>query len=336
MLLWIDGFEGYKTTGALTTALMLRRYASTYAAGDIVAGRVSGYAIKWTGTSANVTTNKLTTNNTIIVGCAFKFTTMAANPIMQLYDGATLGMSIRTVVGGELDVYLGTTRLAGTSTLSLATGVWYYIEFKVKCANSGGTYEIKVDNVSVLSDGSTDTQAGANAYHDTVTIIAATTNQYADDFYVCDSTGSLNNDFLGPCRVIAISPDGDSAVNWSTVYPALSDHHADVDDGALCDDDTTYVEDNTTGHRDLFDYANATIVTSIYGLSIETTCKVTDVNAVTLKTVIVSGANESTVSEAISATDYLTVSKISETDPATLVAWDVADINTAQFGIEVG
>lgn len=162
------------------------------------------------------------------------------------------------------------------------------------------------------------------------------TNTTFDDYYICDGSGALNNTFLGPCRTLASNPNGDNSVNWSTVYPADGVHYTKEDDGATADDDTTYVEDATTGHRDLFDYAAVTVLTSIHGVAINTTCKVTDVNAVDLKTVAVSGANEVTATQTISATDYTTVSHISETDPNTSAAWDVTALDAAQFGFEVG
>jgi hypothetical protein len=305
---------------------------------NAAAGRVAGLSVDLTTGVGYLGTHPLTTDDTLIVGIAFRLATLPAahKPVIELYDGTTLGMSVHVDPAGSLSVYKATTLVATTSTVSLSATTWYYLEFKVKCSATG-TYEVKLDNVSVASNGSYNTKAGTNNYHDRVMIQnAGGSESWLDDYYICDSTGSLNNDFLGPCRVVAINPSADDAVNWSTVYPALSDHYADVDDGATCDDDTTYVEDNTTGHRDLFDYANATIVTSIYGLSINTTCRVTDANSVDLKTVVVSGANESTTTDAISSTDYLTKSVISETDPNTSSAWDVSNINSAFFGIEVG
>ncbi len=341
MLIWIDGFEGLKTSGALTTALLARRYASSTQATNmsIVAGRVAGYALYVNAAGTGyIQTPVLTTDATLVVGLAYKPTTSypsSSTTLIALYDGATLGMNVKLTSGGALAVYLGASLIDTTPAFSLTLEQWVYIEFKVVC-NASGSYELRVDNINRLSDSSLNTKAGANNYHDQIQI-ANPRYSYFDDFYICDGSGSLNNTFLGPCRTLASNPTNDSTVNWSTVYPALTDHYADVDDGAVADDDTTYVEDNTTGHRDIFDYADVTILTCILGVSINTTCKVTDVNAVDLKTVIKSSVNESvSSSDPISSTSYLTRSYISETDPDTSAAWDVANLNTATIGFEVG
>jgi hypothetical protein len=343
-LLWIDGFEGYLTTGSLTAALIGRRYPSSSQPTQmsIQSGRIAGYSLQMAGNLSAMSINSpaLTTDATLIIGVAvkpasFPLTDLA---IISFYDVSTLGVNLRLSSGGELSIYRGTTLLATTTTLSLSNNAWYYIEMKVVCGASG-SYEVRVDNTVVLTDASENTKAGTHDYHDrfilqTVTNITTT----FDDMYVCDGSGGINDDFLGNCKVVAINPDNDSSVNWSTVYPALSDHYADVDDGATADDDTTYVEDATTGHRDLFTYAAVSgTLTSIYGLAVYNTCRVTDANSVDIKTVVSNNGSETvSTAQTISSTSYLTTNFICQLDPDTNGVWDIDTINDVEYGFEVG
>jgi len=339
-LIWIDGFEGYTTVGSLSDALVARRYAYTTGLNlaTIVAGRLSAYAIRLGSTGA-IATPSLTTDDTLIIGASIYIGSMSTvfGPTIALYDGGTLGISLRLTTGGGVAVYKDTTLLATSSNI-LGVNRWYFLELKVTCAVSG-MYEVRLNGQSILSDSGLDTKAGAHDYYDIVrlsTHISSSTSITIDDLYICDSTGSNNNDFLGPCRVAVLNPTSDSAVNWSTVYPALTDHYADVDDGAAADD-TTYVEDATTGHRDLFEYEDLATLTSINGISINTTCRVTDVTPIDLKTVAQSNSTDDTFTpQSISSTSYVTVAQISVLDPNTNDVWVVSDLNSALFGFEVG
>ncbi len=338
MLLWIDGFEGYSTPGTIDNinTLLARRYSvvgGTHI--EVATGRVGGNAAYTPGTASDILTPILTTDPTLIAGGAFKFQSFSNTALIEFYDGATLGMSVKLTAGGELAVYAGAVLLDTTTTLGLSASTWYYIELKVLCDGAAGTYEVRVDGHMVLSDTGLDTKEGADSYYNRVKITLPACT--LDDVYIADGTGALNNDLIGPCRSVMYSPDGDYSVNWATIFPANGDHYPKVDDGVIADDDTTYVEDNTTGNRDLFDYTSVTVLTSILGIAINTTCRVTDVNSVDLKVVIESqGTTDVGAATTVSSTDYITLSEISETDPSNGVAWDIDYINAARFGFEVG
>jgi hypothetical protein len=344
-LLWLDGFETYKTSGALTDTLLLRRYgAISVGYGSyytIATGRVTGYAVKSTTYHGYFRTPALTTNDTLICGFAYKsddIVTSNTSALLILYDGSQVGINLRITSAGEIQIYKDSTLVATTTGLDLKLSRWYFIELKVKCNSSTGTYEVRVDGVNVLSATGVNTKAGANNYHDKVLFGSPTSNCYLDDVWICDSSGTYNNDFLGNNKIVAIKPEGDDSVNWSTVYPALSNHYADVDDGATSDDDTTYVEDATTGHRDLFTYtALPSALTQVLGLAVYNTCKVTDANSVVLKSVISSNGDEVVSGgDTISSTSYLVTNYISEIDPDTSAPYDIATIEAVKFGIEIG
>jgi len=253
---------------------------------------------------------------------------------VSLYDGGTVGMRVYSDSDGKLAVYRDTTRLA-TSTSAITAGTWYYIEFKVQVHDSTGTYELRVNESTWLSDTGVDTKTGSNSYYDVVDFhgpYSFVVNQY-DDIYICDGSGSDNNDFLGNRKVVALRPSaaGDDT-DWT---PSAGANYAAVDEVEL-DEDTTYVESSTvTSDQDLYDYDALADVTNIHGIQINTEVRVTDAQSYDLNSVVKSGSTTDEGSaDTITSTTYVSQNRISETDPNTSAAWTLTNVNAAQFGIK--
>jgi hypothetical protein len=343
-LLWIEGFEGFGTTLSAEpdpVGIVERKYSTDTGTSSnwyITTGRLGGYSLYMRYTAAYMQSPSLTVNATMVVGFAVKFKALGTNTFLSLYDGTTQGMNLRLTAGGEVAIYRGGTLLETTSGLGLSAGAWYYMEFKVLCANSpGGTYELRVGGVDVASDSGLDTQAGSNAYHDRFRLSNSASSAYTasfDDFYCLDGSGATNNDFLGNMRVIAIRPDADTAANAWTRSSGAENY--DLVNEDICDDDTGYVESAVSTTTDLYDYdAVASIADNIKGIQINTVCRETDANSFSLVTVSKLGATQSNgAAAAIGTTNYITKTRLMETDPAGN-AWTITNIDAAQFGIKV-
>ena len=341
-LLLIEGFEGLgTTTGAApqpTDALGRLYSVIGESAMDIETGRLSGYSLEFGG-HCSIKTGVITVDATLIIGIAFKISALShSGSFIELYDSGTKGINLFLNTSGQLKIYRGAVLLDTSAPVITATGTWYYIELKVLCDNAAGTYEVKVGGVSVLSGAGVDTQEGANAYHDRVLFQKVNFYTYTtiDDIYIADSTGAQNNDFLGNVRVVAIAPDGDDTATFDTASGGGA-HHLDVDENPA-DDDTTYVESNLAGEKDLYDYAAmAAGLGAIKGLEVKTICRETDAVNYSLITPIKSNVTESDdVAQAIGTTNYTAITRISELDPDTAAAWIEAGINAAKFGVKIG
>jgi hypothetical protein len=340
-ILWIDGFEGYGTaTGSppSPTGVVARKYSNVTGESsmDIETGRFGGYCLEIVGNASYIRPGTLTTDDTLTLGVAVKFTALGNKRIIGFYDGGTLGMNVELTVSGELEIYRGITLLDSTSGLGLVIDTWYYIEFQVKCHDSTGEYELRVGQVNVASATGVDTKAGSNNYHTTFDIgITITPSMYVDDLYCLDSTGSDGNDFLGNCKVIRIDPDGDDTANWTTSTPSAN-HYENVDE-AVIDDDTSYVEESTTNVTDLYDYESVPSLGTIYGLQVNTECRETDATTYSIITPIESGGNQYDDSaQSVSSGTFTTRMRVAGTDPDTGNLWTESGINAAKFGIKVG
>ena len=340
-LLMVEGFESFGTTTGVApqpTGALARLYTVVNEhMMDIETGRLAGYSLEIYSTYY-FCTKVLTTNDTLIVGMAVKFPSLLSTLyFFYLYDGTTGGMNLRLNTDGSISVRRGETVL-GTSDPVIVVDTWYYLELKVKCNDTTGTYELRLNENNILSASGVNTKAGTHDYYDTARFRGGASSRFSfyDDIYICDSTGSINNDFLGNCRVVAVAPDGDDTATFDTASGGSS-HYLDVDENPA-DDDTTYVEDGTTGHKDLYDYAAMpSSLGAIKGIEIKTVCRNTDGTQYDLITPIKSGAAETDDSaQTLTSTSYKTKTRVSEIDPNTSAAWTETTVNAAKFGVKVG
>jgi hypothetical protein len=269
----------------------------------------------------------------MIVGVAFSAgSLLISGSFLRLYEDTQLGMNVHVNLDGTLDVYRNVT-LLGSTTNTIVAGVWYYFEFKVVNHQTAGSYELRVNDTTWLSDSGIDTQT-VLGYHSVVEFrgpFSFVANNI-DDVYICDGTGTRNNDFLGNVKVVAIRPDsaGDDT-DWT---PAAGANYAAVDEVVL-DEDTTYVETSGSGDQDLYNYEALSSVGSIKGIQIITEVRVTDATSYDLNAVIKSNTTEDDGDpETITSTSYVTHIRLEETDPDTSDTWQAAAVNACQFGIK--
>jgi hypothetical protein len=341
-LLWVDGFEGYGETvdgSPAPTGVLQRKYSVTAGTTTMLtkAGRYGGMCIYFGGSTNSLFTASLTTHDTLIAGCGWYNNNAGDCAILTFADTGTYGMWVRKKSGvGELELMRGAAVVDTTSGLGLSLSTWYYVEMKIKCHDSTGTYEVKVGGSTVLSATGVDTKISSNNYHDSAGFrpVASRAPNY-DDFYICDGSGAINNDFLGDCKIVRIDPNGDDTANWSTSTPSAN-HYENVDE-VETDDNTSYIEETTTNTTDLFDYENVSGLSSIKGVQICTECRETDANSYSIKTPIESGGNQYDDSaQTIGTPNYVTKVRVAGTDPDTGALWTESGLNAAKFGVKVG
>ena len=190
-LLWAEGFESYGTSGSpAPSGVFGRRYPSYNTQSStsyfsITTGRCGGYALAFGyDTTCYFVTPKLpTTSDTLIIGFAVKFPTYASRDnFLNLYDDDTWGINLRQNYN-ELSIYRGSTLLGTTSGADIHADCWYFIELKIKCNSSSGTYEIRVGGATVGTGSSLNTKTGTHDYYNRVGLAAVyTTSSLFDDW----------------------------------------------------------------------------------------------------------------------------------------------------------
>jgi hypothetical protein len=340
-LLWCDGFDSYGTSG--NSVSMSSKYAiDNPSDADVAAGRDAGLYAFRCETTARVFTPHLTTNATLIAGVAFKLqnTSVASRTLLSFripsYDGSTIGLrSIDVVTTGNTDLYVNfnNSDMGSTTNLGLTANTWYYLEFKVVTDASAGSFSVKLDGTEIIADSSVDTRFSSTyPFYSTAGFIG-TASQYVDydDFYVCDGTGSTNNDFLGPCIVRDIYPTADASGNWTA--NGGGDKYTEVDETSL--DITSFISTNTTGNQQIFETANLSIgAATIKGVMVSTAAKLSANLMMGIKTLTQQGTGTVNVGTTypVDTDNYVAITHIQELDPDGNT-WNESRLNTFRIGV---
>lgn len=278
---------------------------------------------------------------TCIIGFAFQFTDSSpstSNAILELNEDLTLHIDLRLTTARKLQVTRNGTQLGlGTTVLSAST--WYYLELKVKIDDTTGTVDLKIDGVSELALTGQDTRNGGtgaiNNFDLTGTVGASTSAvRNFDDLYLCDGSGSTNNDFLGDVRVEAINPNGNGNSSQMTGSDGNStDNYQLVDENPPATAD--YVEETTIGEKDTYAFGNLTASTgTVYGVQTFLYAAKTDAGVRSLCPVARLSGTESDGSTHPLSTTARGFLDIYETKPGG-GAWSISDVNSAEFGAKL-
>jgi len=291
---------------------------------QIVAGR-TGNAFNFTYNGGSIAKLLSPSSNVGIFGFAIKVT--GACTIFTVKKNSTTAVSV------SVDGY-GRISCAGVlSATNISLSEWFYIELKVDFVASG-TLEIRVNNETWITTSGNFAPTGVNGFN-VIELSAppAYNGTYWDDIYVCDGSGSYNNDFLGDLSVQVLRPDGDSSpLQWT---PSTgSTHYTLVDEASLNTAD--YVSNGTPGDRDQYTMSDLTVDAAIiHAVAHNVIADKDDAGDRELKTYVKSGA-----SEAVSAVRYLAAGtplnwqQIVEVDPATSSTWSSAGVDAMEVGVE--
>ena len=358
-LRWMEGFETFgTTTGSLVEDILNRKYGKFHGVSlsnycsevKLATGRTGGYSLQGAFSYPRtyqyfyyvVPADDIPTNDTWIVGMAVKFESSFPDDkeilvIGRLASSTYFQFSLKVQSDGRLSAHGGGgSHLATTSAPALALEKWHYIEAKVVCHDTAGSYEVRVDSVNVLSDSDVDTRSDGDSRF--VRFQFGSYYQHLDDIYICDIDGTTNTDFLGRVVVEGILPSADGdASDWTP--GSGTDNYAMVDD-VPTDDDTSHVESGTEDDTDLYDFGNLSTITTepIFGLQVNTDVRMNEFPGdIDFYQPVKSGTTTSDGEATNVATDgYEVATRILETDPDTGSAWTATGVGGTQFGIKVG
>lgn len=348
-LLWFDGFESYGSIGDLDIMPNLEYYDIYFGFSTLYGRRDSRgmtmsqycrYVAEVTGSPSS-----------IVVGVAFKIVGGAPGAYSSFYSvisildafpaispAANKHLSVSVNASRVLEVRHGDGTLIATSSgHTMLNDVWYYLEVKATISDSVGQVTINVDEQEVLSTSANkDTCNGSNAYVGSVWLAntSGINSTYFDDFYICDTSGSKNNDFLGDIRIDAVRPDG--AGTHTDFTPSTGSNYQNVDE-TYPDDDTTYNDGDTVGYQDSYGLPAlpSPVGTTIYGVKDQITVRKTDAGAMQCKLLTVQGGSDY-LGDTIQLSDsFTTHARIMENNPDDSAAWEDADISSGELGVEI-
>ena len=333
-LRFIDGFDHYTIPDDLSQKWNSYNLTSTsFPFGPTTGRRADSTALRIRNDTDWVSIT-LDNQSTWYVGFAMYLFGNETSALMRFYDSDVSAQAyVNITSSGIIQLYRGTTLIASSSN-SIPNGSWNYIEVRLTIANSGGVFEVRVnEQVWVTYTGDTQ-QSSSLSTANRISIYGRDVHIAYDDLYVCDGTGSANNTYLGDVRVDTVRPSGagnhadfsrqGGASNWEN-----------VDDTSI-DDDSTYNYSNTVGHKDSFDCANLPSVTgTINGIQVSLGARKDDAGSRILRALARLSGTDYEGSDLAPGTDYRFYRQIWEQNPDTSAAWTEAQINGAEFGYKV-
>lgn len=338
-LLWADGFDHYTTNEGV------KKWwdAGGNAMNIVATGRYGvGKFLQFNNNGEAATKVFSSTKATLIFGAAISCGWIFNGyTILSFLDGATEQLGLRyeddNVAVSRIQVVRGDGTVLATSTNKISSGVWYFIELKVTFHNSSGSFELRVNGVTECSGSGVDTCNTANNYADRFRVRGSKSfgNYYQgwDDLYVCDDAGSRLNDFLGEISILTSVPNAAGTTTQFT--PSAGSNYQNVDDSGDIDDDTTYNKSQTVGHIDLYNFPDWATDRTILAVQAVTTLRKDDTGIRRVKPLCRSGGTNYQGSEINLTTTYLMYVNLLAEDPNTSLQWLVANLNSAEFGLEV-
>jgi hypothetical protein len=337
-LLFMDGFDHYATADITKkwTSSASMSIAST-------SGRRGGGCASTNSLGSYLEKALSASSANIVVGFAFKLNVFNTGypAFLTLKESSTSHISLGYNASSKLEIRRGNGggTLLATSNASLSLSQFNYIEIKVTISDTVGTTEVRINGVTdsgLTLTGADTRNGGTSGVIDLVSLGQNSTFGAAgayDDLYVCDTSGSTNNNFLGDCRIDTLFPNADG--NYSQFTPSTGTvHYSLVDESTP--NTTDYNYSSTSGDRDSYTFPDLTGLVSqtVYGIQINAAALKSDSGSRSLGTMSrLSGTNKDGTGAALS-TSLAYLSEIQETDPAS-AAWTEANVNAAEFGVKV-
>jgi hypothetical protein len=155
------------------------------------------------------------------------------------------------------------------------------------------------------------------------------------DVYILDGTGATNNNFLGDVAVRTLSPSGNG-----TDSQLMGSDANQVNNYLLVDEhpysSTDYNGSATPGQRDTYALTDlAAGINTVYGVQLNGFMAKSDVSLGTAKLVVRAGGNLYSGTTRALSTSYVGYYDLYTTNPDTITAWTVSDVNSLEAGMEV-
>lgn len=286
--------------------------------------------------------------NVIIVGMAITRPNVLLGglTLFSISEGTSNPPNLIEQVRVELNTALGTLRVMrgvtvlGNGTTVIPSASFVYIELKVLISATVGTVALRINGKTELNLTNQNTLGGGNTNIDSLTLYSdgqgnINPETSFDDLYICDTLGAQNFDFLGDVRIQALLPTGIGATSAWTPVGAVNGWQcvAEVPN----DGDTTYISSATPGQRDTFVTADLTSVAGIVkGVQVNLVARKDDAGSRTVQGLMRQGVTNYDIGAvATIAATYAMYSSPQELNPATGVAFTVAEINADEFGVDM-
>ena len=348
-LLFIDGFDHYDPQalddyGHPWLARGKAAYLSPQATRE-QGRRPSSFALRLPeGSGGGYVKNLDATKTSLIVGASIRvvaYENTYTEPLLLGVRDANAQVAHLVKIGedGRLKLYrwqYGYEQLITTSVSTAAARGWHYVELQVTQGTSNGVLSVRLNGVLAIQMNAQDTIQGGGqlltAFLGAIPGQSCPLTLDVDDFYIADTSGTINNTFLGDVRVDTLQAIGAGSLNQWTVTPPGTNAWEAVSD----EDETTSISAPSAGLRQSFDVAPLPVMSTpaVFGVQLTMLARKTDAGLGKLKGLVVSGAQTLASPEVILQEQQAWQCALFERNPNGNVQWTEAAFNAAEFGVE--
>jgi hypothetical protein len=271
---------------------------------------------------------------TMIVGVAIKLVGGTEGSLFSFYNSAGNvgygGLGAYSDGSIRLKDYTGAV-VASSPPGIVSEGEYFYVEEKITMT-AGGTVVVRVNGQTVITYVGFTPQApydGADGFLLEGELIF---DVFCDDFYLCDDSGTVNNDFLGPVRIYAVTPDANETPLDFT--PLSGTNFSEVNQ-VPPPGDAAYVSAALPGNIDQYHYTptGPPGVFVIKGVQHSFSCRLDEPGAHTMASQVNANTGPNpTVGSNAPDTDYAFVITPYDVNPNTGLPFQVGDFATTWFG----
>ena len=348
-LVFIDGFDHYdpQAPGPFGEPWLARGKAAYLSpqATRIAGRRPSSHALRLpAGPGGGYVKNLDAAASGLTVGAALRtvpYANTGAEPVLLGVRDvqAQVAYIVRIGDDGRLRLLRGQHGVEEPVAISVASAPargWHYVELQVLRGSGDGVLSVRINGMPAIHLTGLDTVqdggelvtafVGAWPGHDCPVTLDV------DDLYVADTTGTINNTFLGDVRVDALPAQADGSLNEWIVTPAGAAAWQAVSD----DDEASAIQAAAGGLRQTFRVAPLPVMASpaIHGVQLTLLARKTDAGLGSLKGLVASGAQTATSAGVALQEQLAWHTVLFERDPGSGDAWTEGGFNAAEFGVE--
>jgi hypothetical protein len=341
---FLDSFDHYNTNQALS------KWNTISSTNTITAnaGRYSTKGMVSTGGNASWMSKSFETRASWIVGFAVKFSSLPASfqtMFFQALDATnTVQLTLSITNTGVLNLYRSTTAgtLLGTSSVGVAMDTFYFLEFKftISSSISANTCIVRLNGANVIN-----LSAGTSTQQNLSTVAAfriGSDNNNSngtvtfEDFYICDTVGSNNIDFLGDCRIECLYPNGNGNSSQFVGSDADSTNNYQLVDETVPNSGTDYVQSSGVGFLDTYTMTDLSLTpSSIKGVQVGGFMKKSDAGHRWIAAMIRTGGSENYSTSGVLSLDYSYSLAPFDINPNSAAAFTQSDINNMETGFKI-
>lgn len=335
-LLFFEGFDKYGTAAQM---LQQANYGSSSSPSIVTTTPRTGRACLEMWNGQNIRFNVVPAGNTLIVGAGVFFVGSANGsqfPI-QLWasNAGRANISLATSPSGQLQLRRDATILWANTDVEPA-GTWLHYELKaVLDHTANGALTLRRNGQILVALTGIPTKIAATDQVDALRAVenlGSSQRTRLDDIYICDGTGTANNDFLGQRRVRTLLPNADLQTDW---IPTPAGSNATRVGEEAADDDASYVAAAAAGPVDRYGLQDLPAsVATVSGVRLSYRVRKQDAVPAETRCFIQSGAAVAQGPDDAPDVTYRYFSALFPTDPATGAAWTPTAVNALSTGIQ--